>query len=79
MDMTMNLIYNSEHFYVMEYPVEHGYELVDKRANRGAFFQGDAGEKFVQSMRTAIEEDASLEHVDEFLGCFDFLQPVVVH
>ena len=77
----MNVIYNSDNYYVVEYPAEHGYELVDKHAARGGYLYGDAADKFLESMKTAIAEDASAEHVDDFLDQFDLLLnlPVVFH
>ena len=77
----MNIVYASDNFYVVEYPAEHGYELVDKRVQRGTFFQGDVADRFKQSLQAAVEEDASIERVDDFLGSFDILltQPLVVH
>jgi hypothetical protein len=79
--MTMNIIYASDNFYVVEYPAQHGYELVDKRVQRGTFFQGDVADRFSQSLHAAVAEDASVERVDDFLGSFDVLlnQPLVVH
>jgi len=79
--MTMNIIYASDNFYVVEYPAQHGYELVDKRVQRGTFFQGDIADRFSQSLHAAVAEDASVERVDDFLGSFDVLlnQPLVVH
>ena len=70
-----------ENYYVVEYPAQHGYELVDKHAARGAFLSGDAADKFLSSMKDAIAEDASSEHVDDFLDQFDALYnlPVVFH
>lgn len=77
----MNIIYNSDNYYVVEYPAQHGYELVDKRTQRGTFFQGDVADRFAQSMRNAVSENATVEHVDEFLGNFDVLMnlPLVYH
>jgi Protein of unknown function (DUF3567) len=77
----MNVIYNSDNYYVVEYPAQHGYELVDKHAARGTFMQGDTAEKFLNSMKLAIEEDASSEHLDEFFNQFDMMMtlPVVLH
>ena len=77
----MNVIYNSENYYVVEYPDERAYEVVDKHSARGTFFQGDVAARFMESMRTAVAEDASIEHVDEFLGGLDMLlsSAVVVH
>lgn len=77
----MNVIYNSDNYYVVEYPTQGGYELVDKRLARGAFLQGDPADKFLAGMKTAITQDASAENVDEYLDQFDMLlnQPVVFH
>ena len=77
----MNIIYASDNYYVVEYPVQHGYELVDKRSQRGTYFQGDVADRFKDSLQAAVAEDASVERVDEFLGSFDVLLnlPVVFH
>jgi hypothetical protein len=77
----MNIIYASDNYYVVEYPAQRGYELVDKRTQRGTYFQGDVAARFLEAMKQAIAEDASVERVDEFLGSFDILltQPMVVH
>lgn len=78
----MNVIYNSENYYVVEYPAQHGYELVDKHCQRGAFFQGDVADKFAQSLRDVVGEGgASVERVDEFLEDFGVLmnQSVLFH
>lgn len=77
----MNVIYSSENYYVVEYPDERAYELVDKYGARTRFFQGDVAARFMECMRSAVAEDASFEHVDEFLEGFDALLdlPVVVH
>jgi hypothetical protein len=77
----MNVIYNSDNYYVVEYPAQHGYELVDKHAARGTYLQGDAADKFLESMKSAIAEEATAEHVDEFLDQLEVLfnLPVVFH
>lgn len=77
----MNIVYNSDNYYVVEYPAGNGFELVDKHAARGAFFRGDVAEKFTMSMKSVIAEDASVEHIDGFLENFDILlnTPVVFH
>ncbi len=77
----MNVIYNSDNYYVLEYPPQHGYELVDKRAARGTFLQGDTADRFLEGMKNAVVEEASAEHVDEFLESMDalFTVPVVFH
>ena len=81
MEANMNVIYASESYYVVEYPAQHGFELVDKRSSRGTFFQGDVADRFIKSMREAAADEASVDRIDEFLGSFDVLLnlPVVVH
>ena len=69
----MQVIYNSDNYYLVEYSDQHAYELVDKRSARGTLFQGDSAAKFMDFMRIAVGEDASIEHVDDFLGSFDVL------
>jgi len=77
----MNIVYASDNYYVVEYPAQHGYELVDKRTQRGTFFQGDVADRFARSLRDAVAKNASVENVDEFLGSFDVLLnlPLVYH
>jgi Protein of unknown function (DUF3567) len=77
----MNVIYSSDNYDVVEYPAQHGFELVDKRTHRGTFFQGSVAERFAQSMQEAVAREATVEHVDEFLGTFDVLLdlPLVYH
>lgn len=77
----MNVVYNSENYYVVEFADRRGIELVDKHSRRSTFFSGDVAEKFAQSMHGVIAEDSSEEHIDDFLGNFDVLmaQPLVLH
>lgn len=77
----MNIVYDSEHYYVVEYPGEHGYELVDKQSGRGTFLQGESADKFRDSMQSVIAQSPSIESVDEFLSHFDPMlnQPLVYH
>ena len=77
----MRIVYNSDQYYVAEYPGQDGLELVDKRTSRGTYFNGDVAHKFADAMNAAVSEDSSAEHVDEFLDSFSVLlnSPVVYH
>jgi len=77
----MNLVYNSAQYYVLEYPAQHGYELVNKQTGRGAFIHGEIAMRFRDSIHDAAQEDPSVEHIDEFLENFQPLMtlPVVLH
>ena len=77
----MRIVYNSEQYYVAEYPGQDGLELVDKRSSRGTYFQGDVAKNFVDALNAAVGEQASIERIDEFLDGFSILlnSPVVYH
>jgi Protein of unknown function (DUF3567) len=77
----MNVVYNSDNYYVVEYADQRGFELVDKHSRRSTFFQGDVADKFAKSISGLVAEDPSPENIDEFLGNFDVLmgQPLVLH
>ncbi len=77
----MRIVYNSEQYYVAEYPGQQGLELVDKRSARGTFFTGDVAEKFANAMNEAAGDEATTENIDAFLGNFSVLLnlPVVYH
>jgi len=77
----MRIVYNSDQYYIAEYPGQQGLELVDKRTSRGTYFQGDVAENFANAMNVVVDADSSEEHVDEFLDSFSVLlnSPVVYH
>ncbi len=77
----MRIVYNSDQYYIAEYPGQQGLELVDKRTSRGTFFQGGIAENFANAMNAVVDADSSVEHVDEFLDSFSVLlnSPVVYH
>ena len=54
---------------------------MNKRAAHGTFLQGDAADRFLDSMESAAAEEASVEHLDEFFDSMDalFIVPVVFH
>ena len=85
----MNLIYNSEHYSVVEFGAEAGmeamrfggYEILDKPAKKEIFIAGPLAETFRQHVRELIATEPSMEEIDEFLGSYGSLmpQPVVLH
>ncbi|TAM02284.1 MAG: DUF3567 domain-containing protein [Paraburkholderia sp.] len=85
----MQMIYNSQNYCVVEFPPQDGhvvmsaggYEIVDKNARREIFIEGALAASFREHVQRLIEEEPSLDEVDEFLGQFDSLmqQPVVLH
>ena len=77
----MNVLYNSEQFYVVEFPGQGGIELVDKSAGRGGFLDGAVERKFRAAMAGLTAGAPDAESVDEFLGLYDALltNPMVLH
>jgi hypothetical protein len=85
----MQMIYNSPNYCVVEFAPQAGhhlmnaggYEIVDKNAQREIFIDGELAERFRAHVKQLIEDEPSLDEVDEFLGQFDSLMmmPVVLH
>ncbi len=67
----MNLVYNSEHFSVVEYPTHGGFELIDKHGKTTAFFVGDTAVRFRASMETVFSNSPTTESIDEFLDDYE--------
>jgi hypothetical protein len=77
----MNIVYNSNHYHVVEYPGLGTYELIDKQLGVGGYLQGEIAQVFRESLAQAIADDPTDDSLDDFLGNFDFLmtQPVRFH
>ena len=77
----MNVLYNSENYYVVEFPGLGGIELVDKAAGRGGFLAGAVEVKFRATMADLASGEPNVESVDEFLGHYDALltNPILMH
>lgn len=84
----MNLIYNSEHFSVVEFRAEAGleamrfgaYEIFDKPSRREIFLAGELAESFRQQVKELSARRPTEEEIDEFLDSYTPLmaQPVVL-
>lgn len=84
----MNLIYNSEHYSVVEFRAEAGleamrfggYEILDKPARREIFLAGTLAENFRQHVRALSARQPTEEEIDDFLDSYSPLmaQPVIV-
>jgi hypothetical protein len=72
-EAAMNVMYNSENYYVVEFPGRHGIELVDKTTGRAGFLEGPVEVKFRAGMATLAAAEPTVETVDEFLGHYDAL------
>ena len=86
----MNMIYNSPNYCVVEFKSEAaahqtrfagGFEIMDKLSRREIFLDGDLADKFRENVQELIENEPSIEEVDDFLRQFEGLmqQPLVLH
>lgn len=77
----MHVVYNSDHYYVAEFPGHAGIELVDKTTGRGGFLEGAVERRFRLHMANLAAEEPSEESVDEFLAHYGALlnTPVALH
>lgn len=69
----MNVMYNSENYYVVEFPGRRGVELVDKTTGRAGFLEGALERKFRAGMASLAAGEPSVESVDDFLDRYDAL------
>ena len=77
----MNVIYNSEHFWILAYPAQQGFELLDKALHRTLFLQGASAWHFRNAMEDIPAEERDEAHIDEFLDdyCEGTARAIVFH
>lgn len=77
----MNMVYNSEHYSILAYPAQEGFELVDKEGQRSLFIQGAVAFHFRQAIDAIPEEERDEETIDGFLDdyCEGFARPLRFH
>jgi len=77
----MKILYNSEHYCVIEFPVCGGVEPVDKQNRRGVFLEGDLAAKFCASMVELAVLHPDREAVEELVSRYGALltNPLIVH
>jgi hypothetical protein len=77
----MNIVYNSEHFSILAYPAQQGFELVDKEASRTLFIQGEVAFRFRQAIDSIPEEERDEETIDGFIEeyCEGVARPIRFH
>jgi hypothetical protein len=78
---TMQIVYDSQNYHVIEYSGIDGFEVTNKSAHACAYFHGPVAVAFRDNFARFIAENPSVDSVDEFLGGFDSLMnlPTVLH
>jgi len=66
-----DVIYTSDCYSVVEFPQENGYEVIDRYAGRGIYFDGVVADRFRRLMIAALASDPTPEGADAFIGGFD--------
>ncbi|MCP5268646.1 MAG: DUF3567 family protein [Zoogloeaceae bacterium] len=77
----MDMVYNSEHYSILAYPAQQGFELVDKESSRTLFIQGEVAFRFRQAIDSIPEDERDEETIDDFLDeyCDGVSRPIRFH
>ena len=77
----MNLVYNSEHYAILAYPVREGFELVDKQGRRSLFVQGSVALGLRAAIDGIPDECRDEESIDSLLDdyCAGAARPISYH
>ena len=77
----MNIVYNSENYSIVAYPVQYGFELVDKQGSRSLFVQGSVALELRASIDSIPYEDRDMEAIDPLLDdyCAAAAKPIAYH
>lgn len=79
--MSMNVVFNSPYYQVLEYPELNAFELVNHARATGALIQGEMASALRTHLQNLFAVDPSEEDVDEMIGGYEALmnQPVCYH
>lgn len=77
----MNVLYDSEQYSVIDFPVRGGVEIVDKGSCRGGFLQGTAARRLRAYVADHEARGDEPEAMDDMLGHYAALltHPVMLH
>jgi hypothetical protein len=77
----MNIVYNSQHYAILAYPVQQGFELVDKAASRSLFVQGSVARDLRRAIDEIPDSERDEESIDALLDeyCAGAARPIMLH
>jgi hypothetical protein len=77
----MNVVYNSEHYAIVAYPVQQGFELVDKLGGRTLFVRGSVALGLREAIDNIPYEERNEESIDSLLDdyCVGAARPISYH
>ena len=77
----MDILYNSDHYSVLFYPAQEGFELLDKQASRVLFIRGAVAARFQQAVDAIPDAELDEEAMDDLLAsyCAGMAHTIAVH
>ena len=77
----MNLVYNSASYAILAYPMQQGFELVDKLGSRSLFVRGSIAIDLRNAIDSIPDEDRDEESIDSLLDdyCVGAARPIAFH
>ena len=77
----MNLVYNSASYAILAYPMQQGFELVDKLGSRSLFGRGSIAIDLRNAIDSIPDEDRDEESIDSLLDdyCVGAARPIAFH
>jgi hypothetical protein len=77
----MKLVYNSDNYAIVAYPVQQGFELVDKLAGRSLFVHGSVAVELRHAIDSIPDADRDAASIDSLLDdyCVGAARPIVYH
>jgi hypothetical protein len=77
----MNLVYNSRHYAILAYPVQQGFELLDKRGGRSLFVQGLVAIGLREAIGRIPDGERDTDSIDSLLDdyCVGSAKPILFH
>ncbi|WP_242641654.1 DUF3567 family protein [Candidatus Ichthyocystis sparus] len=83
--MSINLVYNSPKYSIVEYPKHEAYEILNKDVGLIGFITGSVAIRFRRELEEAFDSNSAIENSEELLEnlllSFDIFMslPAVVH
>ena len=77
----MNIVYDSEHYEIVAYPVQQGFELVDKTSSRSLYVHGSVAIGLREAIDSIPDDERNEESIDALLDDYSsgFARPIVFH
>ena len=77
----MDLVYNSESYAIVAYPVQQGFELVDKLGGRSLYVHGSVAVELRQAIDSIPFADRDVASIDSLLDdyCVGAARPIAYH